>query len=280
MPKKIVELEYESDDNRPGVSHKREGSNSPNFYDDDGNLVETATYRDIDEDELRERYGDDYNRYRDDEDEPHLTEQQAQIAEFLGEMIVGIVIAASPHIKSWWMETAFPGIKGFFSTAKRKVRNKFSKKEITTEVDAEIIESSRQLPSAQQMAVELREKDESYRVNMRSEEAQRSLIELLALASLMAKKVDLLSHANIVDDDIYHLDEVLGSRNILEDVNRILLDNPGVINDQTLAGLEAALNRNLYSTSGELIPIQEEEIRSLLPGNPDDDREDGSPMPA
>lgn len=272
MPRKIVELEYESDDNRPGVSHKREGSNSPNFYDDDGNLVETATYREIDEEELRERYKDSATQNEED-DEPRLTEQQAQIAEFIGEMIVGIIIAASPHIKNWWVETAFPGIKGFASRTINKIKQKVSKQEEVEIVDAEIIETRNMLPSAEQMALELCEKNEEYCYNMSSEEAQKNLMELMALASLMARKIEILSHANVTDDEYLQLDEALQSESLLANINHILLTNPDIINSQTIRGIEAALNRDLFTPAGELIPIESQEMRKLLPG--DDDGNEG-----
>lgn len=264
MPKKIVELEYESDENRPGVSHKREGSNSPNFYDEEGNLVETATYRDIDEDELRERYREDSVYRYEEEEEPQLTEQQKQIAEFLGALIVEIAIAASPYIKKWWLETAFPGIKGFFKKTISRIKAKLSKHDAILEVEAKVIESGRMLPSAENVALELKEKDRAYRIDMSSEEAQRNLIELIALASLMAKKMDVLSHARVTNEDSAFLEEVLGSENILFDINQILLDNPDVLNSQTLKGLEAAFNRSLFTVEGKLIPIEAADVRRLL----------------
>lgn len=275
MPKKIVELETESDDTRPGVSHKREGSYSPNFYDDDGNLVETATYREIDEDELRERYFDNETAQYDEDDEPHLTEQQAQIAEFIGEMIVAIIVAASPHIKNWWVETAFPGIKGFARRMINIIKCKVSKDGGAQILDAEIIETRNMLPSAEQMAMELQEKNEEYRYNMSSEEAQKNLMELMALASLMAKKIDVLSHANVTDDEYMQLDEALQSETLLSNINHILLTNPKIINSQTIQGIETALNRDLFSPSGELIPIERKEMRKLLPNDLEDSEEDG-----
>ncbi|MCR2037997.1 hypothetical protein [Adlercreutzia caecimuris] len=264
MPRKIVELEYESDENRPGVSHKRAGSNSPNFYDEEGNLVETATYRDIDEDELRERYREDSAYRHEEEEEPYLTEHQKQIAEFLGALIVEIAIAASPYIKNWWLETAFPGIKGFFGKTTSRIKANLSKHDAVLEVEAKVIESSRMLPSAENVALELKKKDEAYCIDMSSEEAQRNLIELIALASLMAKKMDILSHARITDENGVSLEEVLRSENILRDINQILLDNPDVLSSQTLKGLETAFNRSLFTAEGKLIPIEAADIRRLL----------------
>lgn len=272
MPTKIVELEYDSDDNHPGDSHKREGSNSPNFYDDDGNLVETATYRDIDEDELRERYSKHSTTSTYDEDreyEPRLTEEQAQLAEFLGELIVGVVIAASPFIKQWWCDTAMPGIKQFFFSVRDNVKSLFNKKEDDA-AEIEVVETVQSLPAPSAVALAVKEAEENYSVDMTSEQAQQTILEMMALASLLARRINLLSHANITDDEYKQLESALSSESLIEGINNILLANPTMANEQTIMGLEAALSRGLFNENGEYIPIEMGEIRKLL-DNPEDE---------
>ena len=278
MPRKIVELEYDDESLTPGESHKREGSYSFTRYDDEGNLVETATYRDIDEEELKARYREDEAYKHDDEYERRLTEEEEKLAEFLGEIIVAAVIAASPYIKRWWCETAFPGIKGAVTSVGNAIRShlptKSRKKDAPEDevvVDAEIVEATELACRPQVLSDKINDSYEEYRVDMSSEEARKNLLEIVMLANLLAKRVNLLSHAEIKDDEWQKLESLITSESLIEGVNSILLEGPHMAQSDLMSGMEALLGRSLYNEEGVYQPIDPAEMRRALSEGEDDD---------
>ena len=278
MPRKIVELEYDDESLTPGESHKREGSYSFTRYDDEGNLVETATYRDIDEEELKARYREDEAYKHDDEYERRLTEEEEKLAEFLGEIIVAAVIAVSPYIKRWWCETAFPGIKGAVTSVGNAVRShlpaKSRKKDAPEDVvvvDAEIVETTELACRPQVLSDKINDSYEEYQVDMSREEARKNLLEIVMLATLLAKRVNLLSHAKIKDDERLKLESLITSESLIEGVNSILLEGPHMAQSDLMSGMETLLGRSLYNEEGVYQPIDPAEMRRALSEGEDDD---------
>lgn len=299
MARKLYEVEY--DDNL----HMADAADDPDYkrgllYDDDGNLKAHAKMREVDEDELRDRYaerdqyGYDYD-YSECE-EVELTPEQQELAQLAGEalaaMLITLIAAATPHVQRWWGETALPSIKGFFGDiadffkgAGRKNRSASASAEKTTTL--QLAEAGLQI-DPKDIQAELDTAYEGYRENMSSEEAQKTLVEIAILASMLAERIKKLSNANIPDDGIAGgylgwQDAVnrLSSQELIDGVNRILEGDVQLIDSVQIANLEIILGRSLFQ-NGQYAPIDAGEFRvRLMPRNngnvQDDDTDEDGP---
>lgn len=214
MAKKLYEVEY--DDNL----HMADAADDPEYkrgllYDDDGNLRAHAKMREVDEDELRDRYAErdqyDFDYEYDDYEQRdvELTPEQQELAQLAGEslaaMLLTLIAAASPHVQHWWETTAVPGIKGFFGGIVdffKGIGKKPENKQMTEhETTLRLAEASLQI-DPRDITAELDTAYEGYRENMSSKEAQKTLVEVAILASMLAERIKKLSNASITDSGI------------------------------------------------------------------------------
>lgn len=90
------------DDFTPG--RKNDGGLSQNLYNDEGRVETHATF-----------IPDDEYEYEPDSEPQGLSDEDRRRAEELGALLgaalVAIAIAAAPHVKRWWLDTAWPGLK-------------------------------------------------------------------------------------------------------------------------------------------------------------------------
>ena len=294
MEKKLYEVEY--DDNL----HMADAADDPDYkrgllYDDDGNLKAHAKMREVDEDELRDRYAErdqydfdyDYNDYE--RREVELTPEQQELAQLAGEalaaMLLSLIAAASPHVQHWWETTAVPGIKGFFGNIAsffKGIGKKPKNKQVERPTTLQLAEESLQIdPSA--ISAELDTAYEEYRENMSSEEAQKTLVEVAILASMLAERIKKLSTAKIADDGItgsylgwQETVKRLSSQELIDGVNRILEGDVKLFDAAQIANFELILCRNLYE-NGQYIPIESSEFRQRLMPQIDDGTQDDGP---
>lgn len=289
MAKKLYEVEY--DDNL----HMADAADDPDYkrgllYDDDGNLKAHAKMREVDEDELRDRYAerDQYDyEYDYERREVELTPEQQELAQLAGEalaaMLISLIAAASPHVQHWWETAAVPGVKGFFGNIAsffKGIGKKSKNKQVERPMTLQLAEASLQIdPKA--ISAELDTAYEGYRENMSSEEAQKTLVEIAILASMLAERIKKLSTAKIADDGIaggylgwQETVNRLSSRELIDGVNRILEGDVKLFDAAQIANLELILGRNLYE-NGRYIPIESNEFRERLMPQIDDGMQDG-----
>ncbi|WP_165172816.1 hypothetical protein [Adlercreutzia sp. ZJ242] len=294
MAKKLYEVEY--DDNL----HMADAADDPEYkrgllYDDDGNLKAHAKMREVDEDELRDRYAEreqyDYSYDYDDYErrKVELTPEQQELAQLAGEalaaMLIALIAAASPHIQHWWEKTAVPGIKEFFGGIGdffKGIGRKPKSKQVERSKALQLVEASLQIdPKA--ISEELDTAYEGYRENMSSEEAQKALVEVAILASMLAERIKKLSNAKITGEGIaggylgwQETVNRLSSRELIDDVNRILEGDVRLFDAAQIANLELILGRSLYK-NGQYVPIESNEFRErLMPGLDDGMQDEGS----
>ena len=159
MARKIYEVEYDDS------LHMADAAGDPDYkrgllYDDDGNLKAHAKMREVDEDELRDRYAErdqydyDYAYEYHERREVELTPEQEELAQIAGEaladMLIALIAAASPHVQHWWEKTAMPGIKGFFGGIAgffKSIGRKPASKKAERKETLEIAEASGRVPN-------------------------------------------------------------------------------------------------------------------------------------
>ena len=98
------------DDFTPG--RKNDGGLSQNLYNDEGRVETHATF-----------IPDDEYEYEPDSEPQGLSDEDRRRAEELGALLgaalVAIAIAAAPHVKRWWLDTAWPGLKNSLPESRR-----------------------------------------------------------------------------------------------------------------------------------------------------------------
>lgn len=285
MKKKLYEVDFDDD------LHLADAANDPGYkrgllYDDDGNLKSHAKMREVDEDELRDRFAErdtydyDYD-YDSEREDSELTPEQQELARLAGEFLAGMLITfiavATPHVQHWWEVTAAPGISGFFGGIADFFRG-IGRKDKTTEeqnkrtATLQLAEASLQI-DPRDIQTKLDAAYEDYRENMSSEEAQKNLVEIAILSSMLADRIKKLSNANITDSGItggyvgwQATVKRLSSQELINDVNRILEGDVRRFDAAQITSLETILGRSLYANE-QYIPIEVDEFHErLMPG--------------
>lgn len=302
MTKKIYEVEYDDD------LHMADASDDPDYkrgllYDDDGNLKAHAKMREVDEDELRDRYAErdqydyDYDYAYDGHEhrDVELTPEQEELAQIAGEalavMLIALVATASPHVQHWWEKTAEPGIKGFFGGIAgffKNIGRKPASKKTESKKTKQIAEASLRI-DPKGIQTELESAYVDYREDMSSEEARKTLVEVAILASMLSARIKKLSNARITDKDIaggylgwQETVNKLTSRELIDSVNKVLEGDIELFDQMQIANMELILGRKLYE-NGQYVPIDSAEFRErLIPGFADggsDDNDEGDAIP-
>lgn len=294
MAKKLYEVEYDDD------LHMADATDDSNYkrgllYDDDGNLKAHAKMREVDEGELLDRYAErdqyDYDYAYDDCErrEVELIPEQQELAQLAGEalaaMLIALIADASPHVQHWWETAAVPGIKGFFGGIAdffKGIGKKPKNKQVERATIPQLAEASLQIdPKA--ISAELDTAYEGYRESMSNEEAQKTLVEVAILASMLAERIKKLSNARIADDGItggylgwQETVNRLSSQELVDGVSRILEGDVKLFDTAQIANLELILGLNLYE-NGQYVPIGSNEFRErLMPRLVNDTQDEGS----
>jgi hypothetical protein len=284
MAKKIFEVEYD-DDLHFADDKGKPGRKRALLYDDDNNLRAHADLREVDEDELRERYSEPSPEVDDYDDDPEeyeggLTPMQEELVKAVGDALAQLAIEViedvTPYAEEWWHKSAWPAIKGvpgmisgaiggLMGSGRKEVLPAEPEKP-TQGLEAEFLEGH---PAMVSETLDKAYRD--YKEDMSSDEAQRELLEIAVLASLLAGKVRRLQNANIVDGQEGQLVwsetvDRLTSENLVDGVNRILSGEAKPLDDGQLADFERLLGRSLYH-EGSYIPITTSELRKGIEGN-------------
>jgi hypothetical protein len=238
--------------------------------------------------EVEEVSACEYNKYRyneireetelSDREEAELSEEAKAIASFLGEALAVVTIklieAATPHIKSWWTEAVVPSFKmkqrGIVGKIKAgKLIEKKKNNQIRT---ANVLGASGTAPGISAVfSKEIEEAYEKYRMNMSSEEAQRELIDIAILSTILAAKIRKLSDTCIradggIPEDYLEWQEViekLTAQKVTDSINLILENNISLIDEKSLVSLSSILGHSLIS-NGQYIPISNDGFKKAL----------------
>lgn len=240
------------DDFTPG--HKSDGGLSQNLYNDEGRVETHATFI---PDE-----GDQYE-YELDHEPSGLSDEDRRRAEELGALLgaalVAIAVAAAPHVKRWWLDTAWPGVKKLIARKPKAVATR-------DESAAHVLTAlSKAEPADISTAIELAI-DET-RVGMSSEEAQQRLLAMLAASAFIAEQRRILSNARLEDQgelpELQRALELLSSPEVIENMNRMLEANPTLLDGRASAEFLRMFGGGAV-LDGEYVPLSSQTVRDAL----------------
>ncbi|HUN03698.1 MAG TPA: hypothetical protein PLS00_12640, partial [Niabella sp.] len=255
-----------------GSSQDTPGAFRGTLFDNENKLVGHAELEKVDESE----YGYDYS-YDDprNQQEVELSPEMQKIAQAMGELFAAATMYVfteyvAPPVKHWWQNEAVPTIKKKWQTLTDKTKDKLSpkgKKKSKLHTNEIVIASE----TFQGMfSHELKEAYEKYMNDMTSEEAQRELLDIFILSTLLIKKIRKLSNARIIKNK-GALGEYLEGQKILESlttpeyigsINQILENNPQLMGEKTVY-LSELLGRNLV-LNGQYVPIEIGKFRDAI----------------
>jgi hypothetical protein len=290
MVRKIYEVEY--DDNL----HMADAKDDPDakramLFDDDNNLKGHAKLHEIDEDDLRDRFASSLTAEEGFVDHAHRSSEcvgQANdetVAALIGlgtAAIAIFVVSSAPHVRNWWEKTAAPGfdaiiqrvsegfknvvagVKGFLPAGDKKEPNQASSSSLQLaksilEIDPKLVQS------------EVDSAFHEYREDIDSKEAQKTLVEIVMLAAMLAERIERLSNACVVSDET-SIDYIgwrdtaahITSKELIDAINLILEGDASLLDKMQLDQVEQMLGRNLYP-NGSFEPIGANEMLRLLP---------------
>ncbi len=236
---------------------------------DNRQLAGQAEFIKVDEDE----YDYSYSPYAyEDEREPiELTEEQRQMAAMLGdaaaEVIIRLLVEAAPHVKNWWQEKVAPNINRTWQGLLGKTdSNKIHKKPQLRAT--EILAKKESVPSV--FSQELDDAYSKYANDMTSEEAQRELLDIFILSSVVVAKMRKLARSHIVkagsgsSEYIEGKDVIakLSTPQFINSINSILKNNPNLLEERSVP-ISAILGRSLV-VDGCFLPIDNEALRAAF----------------
>jgi hypothetical protein len=247
-----------------GSSQDTPGAFRGTLFDNENKLVGHAELEKVDESE----YGYDYSYDNPlNQQEVELSPEMQKFSQAMGELIAAATMYVlaeyvAPPVKHWWQNEAIPTIKEKWQTLTNKAKDKLplKGKKISKLHTNEIVMASE--PFQGMLSRELKESYEKYMNDMTSEEAQRELLDIFILSTLLIKKIRKLSNARIIKTE-GALEEHLDGQKILESlttpeyigsINQILENNLQLMGEKTVY-LSELLGRNLV-LNGQYVPIE------------------------
>ena len=175
----------------------------------------------------------------------------------LGATLGVVGTKAAPYVRMFWQGTIEPGVK--------KLWAKIMKKDDTSG------ENLMRSPAiiTEGVTQQLDEAYKNYRIQMDSEDAERELVEIFLIAALLVSKINKLSHAEIADGlngtllAGQRIVEMLSSPQFLGNINKILENNPNLLEENQCATMEALFGK-VFTKDREYIPIETETLRNAL----------------
>lgn len=280
MAKKVFEVEYDDD------LHMADAADDPGYkramlFDDQGALKGQAKMREISEDELFDQNEDQ------DSSSP---ESDNLLAGAIGIAIGAAAVFLAPRALHW-VKSKLSSDTEPSPDEEEPVEYEVSCLENSERIAREESDNTRtSIPayrltaseSAMQLArisqhvdpktiqADINTAYKSYRENISSEEAQKTLVEIVVLATLLSERIKRLSNANIIDDEINggylgwrKAVKQLTSRKLIGGVNQILKDDIRLLNADEIVYFEGVLGRRLYK-NGRFVPIKAKELRRQL----------------
>lgn len=215
------------------------------------------------------------NKYQESRSEVELSEEQKEMAAFIGEVIAAGTVwvlseVVAPRVKFWWQDRATPSLKKMWYGITDKKKTKQTKKDMNSHQNGKTeIAASRGIVLGI-FPEELDEAYEKYVNDMTSEEAQRELLDIFILSAILCAKIRKLSNSRIrKNGDIpgaylegKEVVEKLSTPEFLDSVNRILENNPSLLEEKS-ASLTEILGRNLI-INGQYVPIENNKFKEAL----------------
>jgi len=256
-------------------SNNTDGAFRGNLLDDDTNKpVGNAEWVKVDKCEYEDDYVASYE-YQDSNIEVELSEEQKEMAAFIGEIIAAGTIwvlseVVAPRVKCWWKDNAAPTLKKTWYGISEKRKNIKGKKvnRVSKTYTSATAASNGTIPGV--FSQELDEAYEKYVNDMTSEEAQRELLDIFILSALLATKIRKLSNAriskngNIAEEyiDGQEIIEKLSAPEFVDSINRILENNLALLEEKSASFVEI-LGHSLIINS-EYVPIENNRFKETL----------------
>ncbi|MBR3313699.1 MAG: hypothetical protein IKG18_06135 [Atopobiaceae bacterium] len=297
MPKKIFEADIPDGMHMPDASDDS-GYKRGLLYDDEtGRLSGHAKLRELDESELSgytmsqvasAELADEYKYLR---EESSLTPQQREALERIGDRIGAIAYAAcarflnnvmnaaEARLEQWWHDSGAEKVRNWRSDAGALLTAFFTgevhlkAEEILASnersMEANQGESTKENSGADALSAQISTAYADYMRDITSEEAQRELFEIVLGASILARKINRLSRAHVIDDDTgecfgwAEINSLLTEQSLIDGVNRILSGEVQALSAAQIANLELFLGRDLQ-VDGAYLPISPAEYTRAL----------------
>lgn len=212
--------------------------------------------------------------YVDAQNDVELTEEQQELAAMIGVAIAAGTVwvlseVVAPHVKRWWLDTAAPRIKKAWNrlTERKNTKENSGKQQLR---DSQVIDAGN---SVQEMFTqELDEAYEKYVNDLTSEEAQRELIDIFILSTIVTAKIRKLSNSRIINEGSLYADtegqavaEKLSAPHYVESINRILMGNTTLL-EETSHELSVIFGYTLV-VNGQYVPFNSKVIYEALARN-------------
>lgn len=213
-----------------GNSHQVDGAFTGHLFDDGTNeLKGHAAWRWVDEPDEDHSWGYEHEPPR------KLTqeelEQAAQLAVLIGAFIVGLAVAAKPHVERWWNK-AVPAAKSVWM---RVATLRKSKKPVTSTESLSEIRTFVASPSGVEITVA------ESKVKMSSAEWAHRFRAVLAAGAFRDEQLRILSNARIEDAgrglEGRTVADELTPRQFIDRIKRMLEANPLLLEEETSAEL-------------------------------------------
>lgn len=249
---------YVWDDDNLSPGQKKEGGLHQNLFDDEGKLKGSARFVPDD--------GDDEPLVVTETvyvpAEERLDDDDFALKIDLAVRLIEIGVEGLPHALRWWRNTGRPVVADVRQAAQR-VRlprlKKWKKDRTLSEVAVLPAEDAVEAPAAD-------------RPKMSSAEAHARYLAALAARAYSEQQLDLVMSSDIVDVDVYELEESV--KQLLEDeeVRGLLeqmISNPGMLVDDTLANIASAIGQCSQLAPAQLTSDPREEPTNPAPRAPE-----------
>ncbi|MHA7172894.1 hypothetical protein [Arthrobacter monumenti] len=211
-----------------GTSHLVDGAVTGHLFEDGTNdLKGHAAWRWVDDPE------EDYSPSHEYEASRELTPEERETAEIIAALILlgtaRAVVAATPHVKHWWKETAVPPMR---SAWKRIVGLRKANIQASAATSSSV---TRVTFVASATAIEVAEAES--KIGMRSTEWELRFRAMLAAGAFKEEQWRILSNARIEDGDALpdkkSTTEQLTSKQFADRIKLMLETNPSLLDEET-----------------------------------------------
>lgn len=214
----------------------------------------------------------DFKEIDDENDESQNTDSQNIKGEVVAAVIITAIVTfavtkATPHVKNWWLNKAFPGIKRTWNKIRKKdtpmpAIAKAKEEKVNT---TELVVDQSVTPS--EFSHEIDVAFEQYKENMSSSEAQEHILAIMVAAPFIADEIRKLSNATIKDDsefiELKGAIEKLTTQQVTDSINLMLENNVSLLDEKTSANLFKYFGCGKIA-EGEYIPITNDKVKEAL----------------
>lgn len=174
---------------------------------------------------------------------------------------------ATPYLKKWWNETAYPSIKhrlckliGKEERVEKLIEKKSNKEEIIEIANLKEITTA---SFSKEIDLIL---EEDFTINT-NREVQERLVSILGAAAFIADEIRKLSKSIICDESQYlevqDAFEKLTTQKVTDSINIILESNTSLLDEKTSAIILNFFSGGMF-IDGEYVPIENKRVREVL----------------